>query len=555
MSRCEQVRSNWPKSPECHQTFFLNHGIRRQFQMESNDNQQQPAPRELERESHTQTPEAERVHEIYRGPVISPSPVIPVFLNKPGRTVQRQKTLRFDGRRIHFMGAGGIGVSALMELCAARGGIVSGCDCNSSGQVQQLRARKIHVELGHSADHVAGCDEIVHTAAVGPGHPEIARARLDKKIVRTRMNMLGRLALGTRAVCITGAHGKTSTTWLIAQILIAANRDPSVLVGGVVAGMQGNVRIGQGEEFVIETDESDNRLHEIAPSLAVLTNIDNDHLENYGGRVENLEAALMRFMGSVDAADPLSMLIGCGDDARVRRVLAQGSAICKRPVISYGFEPHNALRAINLVLENDGMSWRFDALGPFGVWQDILLPMPGEHNVLNALAAIAVAWNLGVAEMVIRGALAGTERVARRFEIKKMSPVRIVDDYGHHPTEIALTLKAARASTRKRLGVLFQPHRFSRTHSLMEQFARCFANADAVFLLPVYAAAEAPIAGADHRALAEKIRATGKANVCAFDSRAEAIAAVLKWAREGDTVVTQGAGDVTRAAHELAAGF
>lgn len=522
--------------------------------MKSN-NQPQQSPREIDREPLVQPSDPARANEVYRGPVISPSPVIPVFLNKPGRGVQRQKALRFDGRRIHFMGAGGIGVSALMELCAARGGIVSGCDCSSNGQVQQLRARKIQVELGHSADHVGDCDEIVHTAAVGHDHPEIARARAERKTVRTRMNMLGRLATGTRAVCVTGAHGKTSTTWLIAQILIAANRDPSVLVGGVVAGMKGNVRIGQGEEFVIETDESDNRLHEIAPSIAVLTNIDNDHLENYGGLVEHIEAALTRFMGSVDAADPLSMLIGCGDDARVRRVLAQGSALCKRPVIAYGFEAHNGLRAINLIQENGGMSWRFDALGPFGVWQDILLPMPGEHNVLNALAAMAAAWNLGVAETVIRGALAGTERVARRFEIKKLAPVRIVDDYGHHPTEIALTLNAARASTRKRLGVLFQPHRFTRTHTLMEQFARCFASADAVFLLPVYAAGEAPIAGADHRALAERIRAAGQTNVCVFDSRAEAVAGVLKWAREGDTVVTQGAGDVTRAAHELAAGF
>jgi UDP-N-acetylmuramate--alanine ligase len=366
--------------------------------------------------------------------------------------------------------------------------------------------------------------------------------------------MLGELAKGTRAICVTGAHGKTTTTWMIAQILIAAGRDPSVLVGGVAPGLSGNVRIGQGEEFVIETDESDNKLNEIVPCLPILTNIDNDHLDNYGS-IDNIQLALTRFMSSTDANDPLSALIGCGDDARVRRVLAIASVFCRRPVLSYGFEPHNVLRAINVRSENGGMSWRFDALGPFGVWQDILLPMPGRHNVLNALAAIAAAWHIGIAELTIRGALAAVERVGRRFEVKRAEPVRVIDDYGHHPTEIALTLRAARASTRKRLGVLFQPHRYTRTAALMSQFASCFHDADVVFLLPVYAASEEPIEGVDHNALAEAIRKTGHGRVLTFASRAEAVAAIVKWSRSGDTVVTQGAGDVTRAANELASGL
>jgi UDP-N-acetylmuramate--alanine ligase len=490
--------------------------------------------------------------ERYRGPVIAPAPVTPLFLQKPDARpeTRRRGSVDFTGRRIHFMGAGGIGVSALMELAAARGAIVSGCDCSTGGQVEHLRAHRFQVALGHSPEHVCACDELVHTAAVDAGHPEIVRALNEQKTVRSRMNMLGQLARGTRAVCVTGAHGKTTTTWMIARILIAAGRDPSVLLGGVAPGMRGNVRIGQGDEFVIETDESDNRLNEVVPSIPVLTNIDNDHLEHYGS-LDNIQMALARFMSSTDATDPLSALIGCGDDERVRRVLSMASVYCRRPVLSYGFGGHNTLVGINLKLENGGMSWRFDALGPFGVWQDILLPMPGRHNVLNALAALGAAWHMGVPELAIRGALASCERVERRFEVKKSGPVRVIDDYGHHPTEIAVTLKAARASARGRLCVLFQPHRYTRTATLMSQFATSFADADAVFLLPIYAASEQPMEGVDHVALAAAIRDAGHSNVLAFDSRAEALAAIMRWAKADDTIVTQGAGDVTRAADEL----
>src|ERR1043165_4647758 len=331
--------------------------------------------------------------ERYRGPVIAPAPVTPLFLQKPDARpeTRRRGSVDFTGRRIHFMGAGGIGVSALMELAAARGAIVSGCDCSTGGQVEHLRAHRFQVALGHSPEHVCACDELVHTAAVDDGHPEIVRALNEQKTVRSRMNMLGQLARGTRAVCVTGAHGKTTTTWMIARILIAAGRDPSVLLGGGGPGLGGNVRIGQGDEFVIETDESDNRLNEVVPSIPVLTNIDNDHLEHYGS-LDNIQMALARFMSSTDATDPLSALIGCGDDERVRRVLSMASVYCRRPVLSYGFGGHNTLVGINLKLENGGMSWRFDALGPFGVWQDTLLPMPGRHNVLNALAALGAAW-------------------------------------------------------------------------------------------------------------------------------------------------------------------
>jgi UDP-N-acetylmuramate--alanine ligase len=371
--------------------------------------------------------------------------------------------------------------------------------------------------------------------------------------INARMHMLGRIAKGTRSICVTGAHGKTTTTWLIANTLIAAGRDPSVLLGGVVKALAGNVRIGKGEEFVAEVDESDNRLHEVIPSIPVLTNIDNDHLEHYGS-VDAIEDAAMRFLASVDISDPHAVLIGCGDDLRVRRALENAALRCRRAILRYGLSPRCAVRGLNL--RREGMGWRFDALTPSALWQDIALPMPGEHNVLNALAAISVAWQLGVSEQRVKESFSNIERVGRRFEIKgERRGVRVIDDYGHHPTEIAATLNAARASTRKRLAVLFQPHRYTRTAQLMEQFSCCFNAADAVCLLPIYAASEEPIEGISHTALASAIRAQGHGEVFTASGRTEAVARLLDWAHEGDTLVTQGAGDVTRAADELVSGL
>ena len=474
----------------------------------------------------------------------------------PDRAPVSRPVVEFSGRRIHFMGAGGIGVSALMELCAARGAIVSGCDCSSGGQVNALRAKGILVDVGHCPSHVAACDELVHTAAVDGSHPEVRQAEHAGKTISARMHMLGKIACGVRSICITGAHGKTTTTWLIANMLIRAGYDPSVLVGGTVKALQGNVRIGKGGLFVAEVDESDNRLHEVVPTIPVLTNIDNDHLDHYGS-VDAIEAALLRFISSTNTSDPMAVLVGCGDDPRVCRVLKNARARCRRQFISYGFKRHCVLRGLNLRPSEDGMGWYFDALGPFNLWPDIFLPMPGEHNVLNALAAIAVGWHLGLSSDQIRDALANSERVGRRFEIKGVTRgVRIIDDYGHHPSEIEATLRAARASTDKRLGVLFQPHRYTRTAALMDQFAVCFNRADAVFLLPVYAAGETPIPGADHRALAEAIRKQGGVSaVYAADDKADSIEMLRKWAQDGDTLITQGAGDITRIADELVSGL
>ncbi len=465
------------------------------------------------------------------------------------RTGPREERLK--GRRIHFMGAGGIGVSAVMELARARGAVVSGCDGAGGGQVERLRSLGMDVRVGHDAAHVEACDELVYTPAIPADHPEILEARRRGLTVSVRMEMLGRLTRGPRTICVTGSHGKTTLTWMIAHLLLKGGRDPSVLVGGVVASMASNVRVGRGLEMVLEVDESDNRLHLVSPSIPVVSNIDNDHLEHYGG-MDELEEAMTRFLSSTNPADPLGVLIGCGDDKRVLRALTKAGRETGRPVWDYGFGEARRFRALNV--RQQGMRSRFDVMGPFGMWTDLALPQPGRHNILNTLGAMAAAWRIGLGESAIREALGCCERVGRRLEIKgDAKGIRVVDDYGHHPAEVAATLASARTTTDGRVAVLFQPHRYTRTHALLDDFARCFSagHADFVCVLPVYAASETPIPGVDHKALVKRIREYGFAEAYAAEDRAEGIAYLKEYAQAGDTVLTQGAGDVTLAGPEL----
>ncbi len=464
------------------------------------------------------------------------------------------------GRRVHFMGAGGIGVSALMELAHARGAIVSGCDCSDEGQVAHLRGLGLDIQVGHSAAHVRDCDELVYTPAVPEDHPELTAARAQGKTINVRMKMLGRLLHGTRAICVTGSHGKTTTTWLTGRLLIEAGRDPTVLVGGVVPSLKSNFRLGRlpvpgvRPEFVLETDESDNRLFEVKPSIAIVTNIDNDHLEHYGS-MDALQKALTQFMSSAaESGDPMAAMVGCGDDPRTKDALRDAASRTGVAAFDYGFEVERLFRAEDLV--ETPQSACFTARGPFGAWRDLRVAMPGRHYVLNAMAAIAVAWRLGVGEEMVRRALATCDRVGRRFEIKgECNGARIVDDYGHHPTELRATFRAARAaSSEGRLAIVFQPHRYTRTLALMDDFADALASshAERILLLPVYAASEAPIPGARIEELAIQVLGRGYRSVCVCKTRDEAVAEMRSWARPGDLVLTQGAGDVTKVGDALA---
>ena len=465
------------------------------------------------------------------------------------------------GRRLHFMGAGGIGVSALMELAHARGAVVSGCDCSEDGQVGHLRSLGMAVEVGHSPKHVLHCDELVYSPAVPEDHPELLAARAQRKATTVRMAMLGRLLRGTRAICVTGSHGKTSTTWLVGRVLVEARRDPTVLVGGVVPSLKSNFRLGRlpepgvTPEFVLETDESDNRLNEIRPTLPIVTNIDNDHLEHFGS-IQALQQALTRFMASAaESRDPLSVLIGCGDDRRVLAAMTEASKRTGLSVLDYGFQPERTIRADD-ILETP-QSARFTARGPFGVWRDLQVGIPGRHYVANALAAVAVAWRLGVSETVVRQALATCDRVGRRFEIKgECNGARVVDDYGHHPTELRATFRSARAAASEgRLAIVFQPHRYTRTRALMDEFAEALASgrADRIVLLPVYAASEEPIPGARTEELAVQTLGCGYRAVQVLRNRDEVVAELRSWAKPGDLILTQGAGDVTKVADQLVA--
>ncbi len=477
------------------------------------------------------------------------------------RTANAKKALDTEdlyGRRIHFMGAGGIGVSALMELARSRGAIVSGCDCSSGGQVAHLQAMGVDVKAGHDPAHLGGVDELVYTPAISQDHPEIVRARELGLPASLRMEFLGRLMRGPRTIGVTGSHGKTTTTWMIAHLLIEAGRDPSVLVGGVVASLDSNVRLRQGGgdamggEMVVEVDESDNRLEQVVPVIPVVTNIDNDHLEHYG-TIDVLEHSITRFLCSTAVTggrEPI--LIGCGDDERVLRALRAARAKTGLGILDYGFSKERAIQGLNIYSE--GMRARFDCAGPFGLWPDLEMPVPGRHNIMNALAAIAVAWHLGIEEEQIRSGLASCERVGRRFEIKgQVNGIRIVDDYGHHPVEVAATVGIAKQSAKGRVGVLFQPHRYSRTAALGEDFARCFVDSkpDALWVLPVYAASEQVVEGGTARDLRERIRRAGFENVKVAETIEEAVGQASDWARSGDTLLVQGAGDVTRAADLL----
>ncbi|GMV79159.1 MAG: UDP-N-acetylmuramate--L-alanine ligase [Planctomycetota bacterium] len=466
----------------------------------------------------------------------------------------------WTGVRIHFMGCGGIGVSALMELAAARGALVSGCDGCEGGQVPHLRSKGLDVQVGHDAKHVEDCDVLVYTPAIPEDHPELVRAREMGRKIYARMGLLGRLARGRRVIGVTGSHGKTSITWMIGHLLLHAGRDPDVLVGGVVRSLGSNVHIGQPtldgfKELVLEVDESDNRLHEIRPSIPVVSNIDNDHLEHYGD-LRALQAAITTYFAAAGEAavrDDAAALVGCGDDSRVRAALEMAALQTGLPALSYGFGDAVLIRGENV--KTGEMHSSFDAVGPFGAWRGLTLPMPGRHNALNALAAVSVGWHLGLERDAVAAALACCERVGRRFEIKgEVDGVRVVDDYGHHPSELAVTIRAACDSTAGKVAVLFQPHRYTRTEALMDEFARVLAGsgAAAVYLLPVYAASEAPIPGASHDALAERIRALGHPCVETLDSIEDAVER-LATTKPGDTVLTQGAGDVTEVGPRLLA--
>jgi len=452
-------------------------------------------------------------------------------------------------RHVHFVGIGGSGMSGIAEVLASLGYTVSGSDLAESAAVKRLREQGIRVDAGHAAAHVAGADAVVVSSAVKADNPEVAAAREAHVPVVPRAQMLAELMRFKQGIAVAGTHGKTTTTSLVAAVLAEAGLDPTCVIGGRLNSIGANARLGQGEFLVAEADESDASFLYLQPVISVVTNIDADHMETYGQDFERLKGAFVEFLGHLPF---YGLAVVCKDDAHVRAILKDVT----RPMLTYGIRSDADLRAEDVRWDGGRMRFRVVAAGAAPL--EVTLNLPGEHNVLNALAAIAVGREVGAKDAAIAKALAAFSGVGRRFQrygevaLADGGRFALVDDYGHHPAEMAATLAAARgAFPGRRLLLAFQPHRYTRTRDLFEDFVRVLCGVDALVLTEVYPAGEAPIVAADGRSLARAVRVAGKVEPVFVEGVAQMRDAVLAAARDGDVVVTMGAGSIGGLAAEL----
>jgi UDP-N-acetylmuramate--alanine ligase len=443
------------------------------------------------------------------------------------------------------MGAAGIGMSAIAELAAGRGAIVSGCDLETNDNSQRLVAAGIEFRLGHGPEHLsAGVDLLVYSSAIPGDNPELVAAERAGIEIVSRSTMLARLMADRRSIGVAGTHGKTTTTWLAAKLLLEAGLDPAVMVGGVVPELGSNYHPGQGEWFVTEVDESDGLLLEIKPEVSLLLNVDRDHLDHYSG-IREIEKTFAEYAANTRES---GAIIGCGDDPRVVKVTKSAG----RPLVTYGLQSGVEVRGFNLRLDGTGST--FDAFAGDRELRDLRVTLLGEHNVVNALAVVALADRLGVEEGVLRRALAAAGSVRRRMERKgEAGGVMVYDDYGHHPTEIRATLAAAKllVEGRGRLLVVFQPHRYSRTRQLRKEFGECFAGADHLVVTGIYSANESPIAGVSAAQIVEEVSAAGHPSVQYIPAQKSVVPHLLSVVGPGDMVLLLGAGDVWKLHREL----
>ncbi|MBI1396475.1 MAG: UDP-N-acetylmuramate--L-alanine ligase [Betaproteobacteria bacterium] len=449
-------------------------------------------------------------------------------------------------KRVHFVGIGGVGMSGIAEVLLNQGYQVSGSDVAESPATQRLRDLGASVHVGHDAANVTGADAVVVSTAVRPDNPEVGAARAGRIPVVPRALMLAELMRLKQGIAVAGTHGKTTTTSLVASVLAEAGMDPTFVIGGRLEAAGSNAQLGTGEFIVVEADESDASFLFLQPVLAVVTNIDADHMETYGHDFARLRQAFLEFLQHLPF---YGMAMLCVDDPNVRSILP----IVTKPVTTYGLSEDAQIRAVNVRSEHATMRFdvRIAANGSSARELPVTLNLPGLHNVQNALAAIAVALEIGVSDAAIQGALAGFRGVGRRFQTYGEIPLpdggafTLIDDYGHHPVEMAATLAAARgAFPDRRLVLAFQPHRFTRTRDLFEDFVKVLSTVDALLLCEVYAAGEQPIVAADGRSLARAIRVVGRVEPIFVDDWKELPATVLATARPGDVVVTMGAGSI-----------
>jgi len=448
-------------------------------------------------------------------------------------------------KHLHFVGIGGSGMSAIAEVLHKLGYTVSGSDQSDSATLRRLGGLGIRTFIGHAADNLAGADAIVTSTAVKADNPEVLAARAQHVPVVPRALMLAELMRLQRGIAIAGTHGKTTTTSLVSSVLVEAGLDPTFVIGGRLNAAGANARLGTGDYIVVEADESDASFLHLLPVMAVVTNIDADHMETYGHDFGNLKKAFVDFLHRMPF---YGTAILCTDDPGVQAIVEQVTC----PVTSYGFNEGAQVRAVDV--RAVGGQMHFTVQRRNGVTLPdlpIVLNLPGRHNVLNALSAIAVAAELDVTDAALQQALATFQGVGRRFQPYGDQPAKdggtftLVDDYGHHPVEMAATLAAARgAFPGRRLVLAFQPHRYTRTRDCFEDFVKVIGEADVVLLSEIYAAGEAPIVAADGRALSRALRVAGRVEPVFVDDIATMPQAIFDTARDGDVVLCMGAGSI-----------
>ena len=456
-----------------------------------------------------------------------------------------QHTMFEPSQRVHFIGIGGIGMSGIAEILLTMGFPVSGSDLRSSAITDRLQAMGATIYVGHAASNASASDVVVTSSAVARDNPEVLEARSRKIPVVPRAEMLAELMRLKYGIAVAGMHGKTTTTSMVAAVLAGGGLDPTVVVGGRVDALGSNARFGNSQYLVAEADESDRSFLKLSPILAIVTNLDREHMDTYADMTD-VENAFLQFMDEVPFYGAVT---ACADDPALRKLLAR---VTPR-VYTYG-EAADADFRLRLLPRSEAGHASFEVntrglvLGPFH------LNVPGRHNVLNATAAVAIGVQLGIAPDAIAAALQSFRGVDRRFQVRGVANgVTVVDDYGHHPTEIRATLQAARECGYGRVLVLFQPHRYTRTRDLKWEFRTAFGDADSLYVLDIYAASEQPIEGVSGERLAEQVRAASGGIVLYSPSFEDAIERLARDARAGDLVLTLGAGSVSQAGPQLLA--
>jgi UDP-N-acetylmuramate--alanine ligase len=449
-------------------------------------------------------------------------------------------------RRIHFVGIGGIGMSGIAELLANLGYEVSGSDAKRSEVTARLETLGVVVSTGHDARHVGNADVVVVSSAISHDNPEVAEARRRHVPVIPRAEMLAELMRLRYGIAIAGAHGKTTTTSMVALVLDRAGLDPTAVIGGRLSAFGSNARLGNGDYMVVEADESDRSFLKLSPAIAVITNIDREHMESYG-TWDNLQHAFAEFANKVPF---YGAVVACADDGPVRALLPQ----LTRRVITYALDREADVTGRDMQLEAFGSTCTVvhRSAGSFADLGRLQLRVPGRHNVLNALAAVAVGLEVGISFDRMSAAFAEFQGAERRFQARgEAGGVLVVDDYGHHPTELAAVLAAARAGINRRLVAVFQPHRYSRTQQLLDDFGPALSGADHVVLTDIYPAGEAPIAGINLDVLAAAVRKATTAPVDVIPALDDVPAAVANLAQPGDFVITLGAGSIGSAGDRI----